>query len=261
MLRAVVEDGTERETFTMRLEGDRVTLDTFTAALQAFHRSIRDAIGERRDRVEVVVEALSSGSAYVTAALEFRTVKDQEAVSDRIYTFASAAQQGDTGQLSQRMAHHVEQVHEVLERDDVVSIHFATSTHDFFLQPVDRPPADHTTPSRPSSGEVRGRIETIARRSRRFLIYDLLHDTPVTCYLASEDEERIRGLWGKLARVTGTVIRDPVTDRPASIRQITDIASIDEGDPNDWRAVIGALPADVPGVPFDLNRYLDEDDT
>lgn len=242
----------------MKLEGDRVTLASFRAALDQFDQAIREAIGPtRRDRVDVVVETLSSGSAYVTAALEFTNDRDEAAVADRVYAFAAAAQQHDTSKVSQRMAHHVEEFHRILGHPDVISLYFATSEHDFFVQPAERADVGSLPSSEPATGEVRGRIETIARRSRRFLLYDLLHDTPVTCYLPVDAEERIRGLWGKLAAVSGTVVRDPVTDRPASVRGITRIEEIPEGDPDGWRRVIGALPVS-PNVAFDLDRYLDE---
>lgn len=261
MDRPVAPEDLHTQTFTMRLEGERVTLASFTEALEVFHRTIRDTIGRvRQDRVDVVVESLSAGSAYVSAAVLARREVDHHIVRQRFDSFARAAQDVQGDKLNRQMARHMLRVNEVLDHPDIDSILLSTTAEDYFVgMPSERTveSGDEIRRSRVTRGEVRGRIETIARRSHRFLIYDLLHDKPVTCYLPPEMEETLRGLWGKLAVVAGQVTRDPITDRPASIRDISSIDPLEEGDPDAWRSVVGILPVDG-AVLFDLHRYKDE---
>jgi len=53
-------------------------------------------------------------------------------------------------------------------------------------------------------------------------------DKAVSCYFAEGKQELILGMWGKLATVEGTVYRDPLSGRPLSIRQVSNITPLPE---------------------------------
>jgi hypothetical protein len=97
------------------------------------------------------------------------------------------------------------------------------------------------------------------RRGLRFVLYDTLHDKAVICYLAPEHEDLMRDAWGRLAEVTGMVTRDPVTDRPRTVRQVTDVRVIEELDRYAFRAARGAIQArpDAPPSEDVIRRVRD----
>lgn len=98
-----------------------------------------------------------------------------------------------------------------------------------------------------SSGTVRGRVETRShRRGLRFSLYDLVDAAAVTCYPTSDMEAAMRDARGCLVDVTGTVRRDPATDRPCSIRDITSVDPVDEGSKTAYRSARGVLKTQEP---------------
>ena len=98
------------------------------------------------------------------------------------------------------------------------------------------------TDGRESLGTVRGRVEMHAgRRGPQFALSELVDDTAVMCYPTSDTEEALRSAWGRVADVTGTVRRDPATDQPRTIRDITSIHLVEEGTRTAYRSARGVL--------------------
>ena len=101
-----------------------------------------------------------------------------------------------------------------------------------------------------SLGSVRGRITTLPHeRGLHFSLCDLIDDAMVACYTPSDMEAAMGDARGRIADVTGTVRRDPATDRPLSIRDIASVDPVEEGSKTAYRSARGALntrePAEV----------------
>ncbi len=110
-----------------------------------------------------------------------------------------------------------------------------------------------------SLGTVRGRVETLSRRrGLTFRLYELTTDSAVVCYMDPDLEDTMRGVWGHIADVTGTVLRDPKTDRPLWIRRVTDVDPVDEGDPDGYLRARGAAHTSEPAEVL-VRRMRDED--
>ncbi|MCY3924686.1 MAG: hypothetical protein OXG52_04125 [bacterium] len=93
-----------------------------------------------------------------------------------------------------------------------------------------------------SLGAVRGRVEMLSqRKTLRFSIYELVYDKVVTCYPHPDHKDVMREAWGRVADVTGTITRDVATGRPISIRQVTRVDVVDEGEPDGYLRARGAL--------------------
>ena len=91
-------------------------------------------------------------------------------------------------------------------------------------------------------GAVEGTIRTLIDRGRpRFTLYDQL-DRRVTCYLEEGQQDEVAPLWGRRVVVEGWVQRDRWTGYPVSIRRITAITPVAEGEPMAWRKARGSVP-------------------
>ena len=106
------------------------------------------------------------------------------------------------------------------------------------------------TDGRESLGTVRGRVEMRpARQEPQFTLCELVDGTAVMCYPTSDTEAALRDARGRIADVTGTVKRDPATDQPRSIRDITSVHLVEEGTRTAYLAARGVLrtrePAEV----------------
>ena len=107
----------------------------------------------------------------------------------------------------------------------------------------------------PAYGAVSGQVETLARRnSLRFVLYDVLHNKAVSCYVAEGEEERMRDIWGRFVTVEGLVTRDPLDGRPWPVRQITSIVKRQERQIS-YRDARGASPYSAVS-PEDLIRRV-----
>ena len=87
------------------------------------------------------------------------------------------------------------------------------------------------------------------RHGPQFTLCELVDGTAVMCYPTSDTEAALRDARGRVADVTGTVRRDPATDQPRSVRDITSVRLVEEGTRTAYRSARGVLrtrePAEV----------------
>lgn len=239
------------DSVTLRLDGS-VTVANFAKATTDFSRMLNELAKERdaTTRVEWVISGLEYGSAILTAAPQPTSADDADLVPTLVADYIDAARQVSEhpNQLDRpvlRLVHSITGV-AVNEEHEVV---FETADEEVaFLS------SERQTPrlirSKPVFGTIRGRVQTLQqRKGHRFVLYDLVHDKAVTCYLTEGQEDLMRHAWGKLVEVTGTITRDEFTDRPRAIRKVTDVRVLDEGDKYEFRRARGAVTP-RPGSPL-----------
>lgn len=96
-------------------------------------------------------------------------------------------------------------------------------------------------------GTLRGRVETLSRRKDlNFRLYELTTGVPVICHMDRDAEDTMRNVWGYMADVTGTISRDFDTDKPRAMRNITDVARVEEGNAGGWRRARGVFRSETP---------------
>jgi hypothetical protein len=75
-----------------------------------------------------------------------------------------------------------------------------------------------------SFGTIKGVVQTISNRDRlQFVLYDVIFDAPVICYLDDSEENQLQHILGKKVLVTGKITRQPETGQPVRIEMITEI--------------------------------------
>jgi len=154
--------------------------------------------------------------------------------------------QSSTQALMRRLAEKA-----TLEAD----ITFETPEDEVTFTGAVEPPASSGSPFEipETYGTVRGRIETLSRRrGLRFTLYDQLWDRAVSCYIRPGAEEELRDAWGRLVDVTGLVTRDPRTDRPVSVRQVTSIEMVPTPESLGFEAALGAIVPDPDSPPSEV---------
>ena len=110
-------------------------------------------------------------------------------------------------------------------------------------------------------GSVRGEVETLSKRTRPyFVLYDRVFDKAVRCYMAQEQMETMRDIWGKQVAVTGTITRELATGRPFEVRDVIDVEVIQKMVPDSYRSLRGILgPATgLPSSEERIRRIRDE---
>jgi hypothetical protein len=250
------------DSVTLRLDGS-VTVSNFAKATSNFAK-VLDELTRERDagsRIEWVISGLEYGSAILTAAAQPVSDEDADLVPALVADYIDAARQVSEhpNQLDRpvlRLVHSISEVavdaeHEVVFETAEEEVAFVRSERRF------------SKPSRSKQviGTIRGRVQTLQqRKGLRFVLYDLIHDKAVTCYLAESDEGLMRDAWGKLVDITGSITRDEVSDRPRAIRRVTDVRVLDDGGGAfGFRRARGAIaaPPDSPPSEVMIRRVRD----
>lgn len=91
---------------------------------------------------------------------------------------------------------------------------------------------------------VRGRVEAREPLNPlRFVLFDLASGTPASCYLQPGFDGMPADPWGRLVEVSGLLTRNPFSDKPMSVREVTSVELFDEPDPLAFRRARGAVKA------------------
>ena len=234
------------DSLTLILEGE-VTLEAFAEAIETFRGLVSALSDEVSGDAEIkwIVTALSSSSAVATV----QGVGDPKAVDPivRAYERTGECLEASTPiPYSRRVRKRAERLTGLIT-GGIESIRLETDQRDVILrQRSVREPAGTlrvpVVPTQDAYGTVEGMVETLSRRrGLRFTLYDIVYDKAVSCYLAAGYEDIMRDAWGKRAVAFGHIHRDPLTGRPLTVRQITDIEVKKEGARGDWRKARGAF--------------------
>lgn len=242
-----------KNTLTFEL-GGRVEITDFENGITAFRRLLT-ALTPRSSGVTWVLEDLQSGSAIATFRGEGPNLSEVERVVDSYEKVGAAlARHEDLPQFGSQVTHAAHGVRRLT--GSIEYVRFETLDGDFTIYRN----GDNLARPAPtvSIGSITGRIQTLSSRGGlRFNLYDTLYDKAVACYLAAGQEELMREAWGRRATVTGRISREPTTGRPIAIRQIVDVATLNEASSGDYRQARGAVPwQEGDKLPEDIIREL-----
>lgn len=97
---------------------------------------------------------------------------------------------------------------------------------------------------------MEGQVSTLSdRRGLTFRLYDTGYARPVVCRLKPGQEGLMREAWHRRAVVEGLVGRDPITEAPERIRDVTDVVILREREPGSFRVAVGVLRGKTADLP------------
>jgi len=239
-------------TMSLALDGN-IPFEDFATAIEHFWKLV-DALAielQAKDGVEWFIDDLVKSSAIATVRGESHTPQKVERVIEGYASVARALQSNSTIPYSARVRTHATQIRDIIN-GQVTAVRFETAESDIVVS--DRP-SPLLLP--PAYGAVEGRIQTLTNRySLRFTLFDVFYDRAVSCYLDEGQENIIREAWGRRATVEGLVAREADSDRPVSIRTISDIRILPDDMPHYFEARgIVPVPEDAES-PEDIIRRL-----
>lgn len=235
---------------SFRLDGE-VTIEKLSAAFARFS-NVLDALHEDHGaNVRWVVVGLESGSATAVAKAVPLDSDAERLIPAICGDYLESARQvlrgnGDPDRPVLRAVRELAAVADennpvVLETSDDEVIFVAPAPIRAAGAEVER---QQTTKS---LGSVRGRVEMLSQRNTlRFSIYELVNDRAVSCFPHPDYKDVMREAWGRIADVTGTITRDVATGRPLSIRRVTRVDVVEEGEPDGYLRARGAIKATEP---------------
>ena len=242
--------------------GGEVTIDHLSDALSRFSQVLDALRLSHGAEVRWMLTGLDYGSAAATAQAVPLNDEAAERIPHLYDSCIDAARRVLDGRLDRSLALHremhglmalVDESHSIAIEADGEQVVVKTPIDPLTLTAAEAPDVDAT-----SLGTVRGLVETLSRRrGLNFRLYDLVTDSAVVCHMEPDLEDAMRGVWGRVADVTGTVHRDPRTDRPLSIRRVTNLDPVDEGDPSGYLKARGAIHPSEPAEVL-VRRMRDE---
>ncbi len=260
-----------KDTITVALNGDAITLDVFAQAIGKFESLISGLTTEVAPNAKVkwVLVGLETGSAIATAqgcVEDEEQLPDVERVVGAYLDVGRSLQEGTPFPYSAALFDTARDFASIIN-GTVRSIRFENPDDD--IEVIHRPPSATTQPEQPSRprktqavlGAMRGRVQSLSNRGGlRFTLYDLVDDKAISCYLPPGCEGTMRDAWGKTAVVEGRIHRDPETGRATTIRDVRNVRVLPEGRPGDWRQALRAAPGFLgTALPEDIIRRSRDD--
>lgn len=232
------------DSVTLYLDGTP-SIDDYALALEGL-RDLLDAIASRSGssaKIEWRLETLEVSSALTRVRGISEDMAAVEQASAEYLEVGRSLYVG--GQIDPALSPAVGKIVGVIN-GRVPSVRFETDVDDFIISNDSKPLAEVVPlrqPFPPQLGAIEGRVETVSRRSGlRFVLFDQTFDKAVSCYLAAGQEELMRNVWGQIAVVEGRVKRDPISGRPVTIRNISNVEVMPERKPGAWRDAAGVQP-------------------
>lgn len=249
----------KNETLTLTL-GGVVPFDKFTQAMRDFDRlveSLTKDIGKGAT-IDWLLDDLSSGSAVVT----LRGISESpEAVARVSRAYITVGQSIETGlpiPYGPDIVRAAENLTAIVT-GSITSIQFESSGEVAVVTgkaPRGEPPIATVG----AHGSVEGRIETVThRRWTGFVLYDLLNDQAIRCYLQPDQEDIVRDAWNRRAVVRGWIRRDPYSGRPVAVNPVHSIEIVEDIEPGAFLRARGISPRqqDDPTVEEQIRRLRD----
>ncbi len=227
--------------------GGEVTLELLHKALERFS-GVLDALSESQDaNIDWVVAGLAHGS--VAAAV--RAVPLEDSAASKVPAlrrgYLDAATSVKSGRADFACPLHQRMYRLAQLADAAHPMVFATDGKQVDVRERVILESFDGAKQHVAYGTLRGRVETLSRHKKlNFRLYDSSTGAAVICYMAPDSEETMRDVWGHIADVTGAISRDSDTDTPRSVRGITSVQPVAEGDRGGWRRARGALQSKTP---------------
>lgn len=234
-----------RDTITLRLSGD-VFLDDYLFAIRKFSLLVGALSKDVAQDVEIEwnVDDLSGGSAVTTLRGIARDEERQTAVEEIVRAYEQVGTSMERGldiPYSQEVIDAARGITDVLD-GRIDEILFETDEMEAVITKPTAPSNRSTQAAIFSFGAIEGRVHTLSSRTGlKFTLYDVFGHG-ILCHLQKGDEELMRGAWDKWVVVEGRIRRD-ATNKPISIRKITNVVIRELGEPLGYRKARGALRA------------------
>ena len=220
--------------------GGRVDIKTLSDGMTALHKLL-DALTPKRAGVKWEVDELQAGSASVTLQGESEFAGAAEKAVADFNELGKALADGDEPKI--RFDGSVRAAANGIKKlaNSVEYVRFETPYAEHLIYgsgAVPDSPAD-----RVSIGSISGTVQVLStRRGRQFTIYDFVHDQGVVCHWEERQEDLVRNIWGRRARVIGSIYWDGTTGLPKRIRNILNIEPLPDPTSGAYRNAMGAVP-------------------
>jgi hypothetical protein len=241
-------------TLVLALEGD-VTLAQFSEAVHHFNKLLLTLTQEvaADTPIEWALEDLQYGSAIM--AVSGRADSDEPVlrVVSAFEGMGQALQHHQPIPFSRHVAREAEALTKLI-REDVKAVRLGTARKEAIIYGLFD--AKKLSAAKPivSFGTIKGRVQGISNRGKlRFTLYDAVFDKPVSCYVDEDRQAILTDIWDKVVFVSGQVTRQPDSGQPVSVRDITDIAFVPDGEPGSYRKARGVLAEAGDGEPAEAS--------
>lgn len=241
------------DTLTLALNGD-VPLKTFAQAIDQFTRLVDALSGEvaRDASIEWLIDDLQAGSAIATVRGESEQAALVGRVTAAYMIVGQALSLGQPIPYSDRVKAPARALTQLLN-NRVTSLRFETPESDVIVGNTLN--NDQALPPVYAYGTLRGTVQTLSRqRTLRFVVYDPIHDRPVTCYLKAGEEEMVRDLWGRRVAVSGRIARDAKTGRAFSVREVSGVRLDEPSEPGSYKRARGIWAGELNKSPLTVLR-------
>ena len=235
----------DSNTLTLALNGD-VTLQDFSKAMSQFKEivsGLKEDVAPASD-INWYIDELKAGSATAIIRGVPTTSDDMQAIKSIGNAYADIGRRivhGETLTYNSVVVNAVTKLRKMIN-GHISSINIEAAGKKYTVKRHAIFSPQKTYWNTETYGCARGKVQSISdRQYLHFTLYDYNDDHAIACSLPEGQREKMRGIWGRLVYVEGTINRDENNDQITSISNISNIEIIKEKKPKEWRQALGCL--------------------
>lgn len=232
-------------TLTLALNGD-VTIEDFSKAMNQFKeiiKGLKDDVAPD-SKIDWYIDELKAGSATAVLRGLPITNNDIPAIRNISEAYADVGRRivhGETLAFNTTVINAVTNLRKMIN-GHITSINFQAAGKKYTVKKHAIFSPQKTYWNTETFGCAKGRVQSISdRQYPHFMLYDYDDDHAIACSLPENQREKMRGIWGMLVYVEGTINRDEDNDQITSISNISNIEIIKERKSKAWRQALGCL--------------------
>jgi hypothetical protein len=243
---------------SIKLNGD-VTLADFTEVMNHFSTLIEELTSDVGEKAQIDWEIIKLESGSATAVVMGKS-QNEFAVDKVVHAYeviAKSITESKPIPYSETIAREARSITNVIN-GKIKSIEMNTKDYNITIDCSIQDVTDEKIGY--SIGTVTGWVETLSKHGKmRFILYDILFDRAVTCYLAKNQEGLMLDAWDKKITVAGKVFRESATGRPYQVKDINYIEEKKTSPKGSFIRAQGIIPwQDGDEYPEDtIRRYRD----
>ncbi|MDK2982338.1 MAG: hypothetical protein PWQ55_2685 [Chloroflexota bacterium] len=231
-----------KKTVTLKLNGNVVLSDfaTVISHLASLIEELTSEVGENAE-IEWEISKLESGSA--TAVMVGKSL-NEFAVDNVVHAYEviwEAVSEDKPIPFNETISREARSITHVIN-GRINSIEMRTDDYQTTIQKSSIE-EDQEEKKDYSLGTVTGWVETLSKHGRmRFVLYDVIFDKAVVCYLAKNQENLMLDAWDNKISVAGKVYRDFKTGRPYQVLDVNYIEKKEDSPPGSFMQAQGVVP-------------------
>jgi len=247
------------DSLVLALEGE-ISLEAFAQAIKHFQSLVHALTKEISPQAPITwhIEDLQGASAVTTVCGSSSDSQAVPGVVSGFWVVGQSLQRKQVIPYSEAVRRPALALAQNLD-NSIRAIKFETHLGEAVI--AVQPQEEEITGKTFAWGQVKGIAQTLSsRRGLKLTLYDPIFDRPILCFLREDQQEMMRGVWGKRVSVIGKIGRESEKKRAVVVFDIQQIEILPPSLPGSYRQARGVLAQSAKPHPEKILRRLRDEE-